>query len=973
MSNLPLRFPIALLLAVVLVTLAWAIWPWVANNDAAAQDGGAKSPMGSQPVVSGAAVVGPVVPGFERFYADDKSDARRGGELLLSELNCTSCHKSSVGQASSLADRQDAYPTKTAPILSGVGGRMKPSFLRKFIADPHAARPGTTMPGLFPGLSEADRNEQVEALVHYLLSLGPKEPEQEFPTIGAQQRGQELFHQVGCAACHGSPQPGAARLATSVPLPNLMEKYTLPSLTQFLLDPLHVRPSGRMPGLNLSGAEARDIASYLLKGLPEVANVKYAYYEGSWNDVPDFSKLTPKATGGTSRIDETLKQRDDHFGFRFEGFLRIDREADYTFALHSDDGSRLKIDGRVVVDNGGVHAPQTKRGRAKLTPGWHAVVVEYFEQAGGEELTAHYEGPGISRRPLADGMSVLKEPPQKESLAVNIKPELVERGRKLFASVGCASCHQLNEGGKQVASNLATTALDKLNVARGCLAEDVGRNVIPSGKAASGKLVAHYHLTNRQRTALAAALRHQQAGAAAGGNGAGSTLSPTDQIADTMMRFNCYACHKRGEIGGVERERDAFFQTTMKEMGDEGRLPPDLDGVGAKLRPKWLEHVFAQGADDRPYMHTRMPRFGMANVGHLVALLPKVDTIKPVPTVELDRPQIHFKSAGWQMIGGKGFGCVKCHSFGPFPAEGIQAMDLAVMSQRLNEDWFKRYIRNPQEFRRGTRMPSAWPPTGKKSLLKDILEGDVDKQIHAVWLYLTDGTAARTPFGMVTAGQMLTPFNEAIIYRNFIQGAGPRAIGVGYPENRHLAFDANNLRIALIWQGSFIDAKRHRTGRGEGFEGPAGASVIKFAEAVQFARLTAADAPWPKQSAKELGYQFRGYRLSADQRPTFLYDLGPVHVEDYPNPIATVAATTLGRTITLKAGEAVENLYFRAAAADKITAGNDGWFMIDGTLRMRLEASGSKPVVRKQGNQMELIVPVKFESGQAKVVQEFAW
>ena len=104
-----------------------------------------------------------------------------------------------------------------------------------------------------------------------------------------------------------------------------------------------------------------------------------------------------------------------------------------------------------------------------------------------------------------------------------------------------------------------------------------------------------------------------------------------------------------------------------------------------------------------------------------------------------------------------------------------------------------------------------------------------------------------------------------------------------------------------------------------------------------------------------------------------MYDLGPVGVEDFPNPIAKLTATTLGRTITLKAGEAVDDLYFRAAAADKIAAAGDGWVTIDGTLRMRLEAGAGKPVVRKQGNQMELIVPVKFEGGQAKVVQEFAW
>ena len=66
---------------------------------------------------------------------------------------------------------------------------------------------------------------------------------------------------------------------------------------------------------------------------------------------------------------------------------------------------------------------------------------------------------------------------------------------------------------------------------------------------------------------------------------------------------------------------------------------------------------------------------------------------------------------------------------------------------------------------------------------------------------------------MVQGRIELVATNEAIIYRNFIEGAGTRAIGVGYPEKANLAFDANELRLARIWQGSFIDASRHRTGR----------------------------------------------------------------------------------------------------------------------------------------------------------------
>ena len=101
--------------------------------------------------------------------------------------------------------------------------------------------------------------------------------------------------------------------------------------------------------------------------------------------------------------------------------------------------------------------------------------------------------------------------------------------------------------------------------------------------------------------------------------------SASEVIAHTLTAFNCYACHERGKVGGVEAGLNAFFTTTQPEMGDEGRLPPPLNGVGAKLNPTYLRKVLDQGADDRPYMHTRMPGFGNANVGHLVALLDQLD------------------------------------------------------------------------------------------------------------------------------------------------------------------------------------------------------------------------------------------------------------------------------------------------------------------------------------------------------------
>jgi hypothetical protein len=70
------------------------------------------------------------------------------------------------------------------------------------------------------------------------------------------------------------------------------------------------------------------------------------------------------------------------FSVRWVGYLSIGQAATYSFALTSDDGARLSIDGRTVVDNGGVHGRSTRTAGVPLSVGPHVVEIEYF-QAGG--------------------------------------------------------------------------------------------------------------------------------------------------------------------------------------------------------------------------------------------------------------------------------------------------------------------------------------------------------------------------------------------------------------------------------------------------------------------------------------------------------------------------------------------------------------------------------------------------------------
>ncbi len=86
------------------------------------------------------------------------------------------------------------------------------------------------------------------------------------------------------------------------------------------------------------------------------------------------------------------------FGLVGRGFIRVPRKGMFTFYLSSDDGSRLTVGDRIVVDHDGPHALSERAGQVALHRGWHPIEVRYFQSGGGYGLRLEVEGPGVSRR-----------------------------------------------------------------------------------------------------------------------------------------------------------------------------------------------------------------------------------------------------------------------------------------------------------------------------------------------------------------------------------------------------------------------------------------------------------------------------------------------------------------------------------------------------------------------------------------------
>lgn len=900
---------------------------------------------------SGAAPVHPRVPGFERFYAplpdpDDedapKLDPLTGGRILLGELNCTSCHVAAD-------DLKKVIRVKQAPVLDEIGSRVRVGWLREFIGKPHVTKPGTTMPDVIGTLPESERAAAVEALVHFLASTGTVVDAH--PDKNSAQKGHAAFQKAGCVACHQPLDDKIADLPTSVPLPDVGQKYSVPSLMAFLKDPLKARPSGRMPALGLKDEEYRDIAQYFVKGVELVPNARYAAFEGNWNDVPDFGALKPKSTGECAGFDLTVAGHTNNFGIRFTTYLKISKPGQYQFYLGSDDGSRLTIADDVVVDNGGVHPHSVKSGKKVLDVGFHPVIVDYFQGGGEWTLDVEISGVGIKQQSIAGFISIdPKDPvPASQTPAFAVDASLVDKGRGLFAKLGCASCHQMKSDNVLVASELKAKPFSELNGATGCLAENV------SGASP------RFDLSARQRASLVTVLK------------AAAVENVDEMVHRTLATLNCYACHKRGALGGVEEARNVYFESLQKEMGDEGRVPPLITGVGDKLRPDWLKHVLINSADDRKnYMVVKMPKFGGNNVGHLVEAFAAVDLkLDPLPVVVFPEPEYRVKADGRHLVGGQALSCIKCHDFGPHPSTGVRAVSLTTMHQRLRPEWVDRYLRDPQAYRPGTRMPAPWP--FGMATIRDILNADVNMQIAAVRLYLSDGGKAAVPVGLVREPMELKPVDEPILYRNFIEGGGSRAIGVGYPEKVNLAWDANDMRLAMIWHGAFIDASRHWTGRGVGFEAPLGDHLIPLAPNAPIARLPSPNDAWPTELARESGFRFLGYSLDVKQRPIFKYSFAGLTVQDYSVPLVKTGDPFPGldRTITLT-GSSADSLYYRAAVGSKIEKLGETEYLIDGFWKMKLTV-GEVPILRQSGSHWELLVPIKLVNGTATLKQSYVW
>lgn len=519
--------------------------------------------------------------------------------------------------------------------------------------------------------------------------------------------------------------------------------------------------------------------------------------------------------------------------------------------------------------------------------------------------------------------------------------EKIDAGRKAFIEHNCAACHPM--GTDATMQPRQAKPLAAMNLENGCLSKEP-------------KSAPDFSLSDAQRAAIRKALEKP------------TPKSDESSINAHLTRMNCIACHVRDDFGGVSPKLDHYFHSSEEALGNESRIPPPLTIVGAKLRPEWMKKVLYDGASVRPYMKTRMPQFGSTGLADLADLMSRHDQLKP--TVVLAPPdretQAPMRDAAHDMLGDQGMNCIACHNYNGKDSPGMKGIDLMTSYERLQPTWFYRYLIEPNAFRPGIIMPSYWPKG--KSVRDDILDGDTEQQIRALWDNFSLGRSARDPSGLRNEPSKLVVTDRTRTYRGRSSVAGYRGIAVGFPGGANYAFNAEYGSISAFWLGEYVRVGWQ--GQGSGNFDPL-SPHIQLRQDVGFLYGEKPPATWPKHPVitkeqpvnpeplypRNHGYAFLGYVLDAQtDTPTFRYRCADVTIEDR---IDASSKQILTRTFSFSSPHDGK-LWFRALTG-KIEKIQENVYRVD---RLKITVPESSGTIRQQpdGSQ-ELLLKFTISEG----------
>jgi len=194
-----------------------------------------------------------------------------------------------------------------------------------------------------------------------------------------------------------TPADGSIRYTTDGSEPTLSSPLVQPEITMDGPGQLTIKsfsPRGAFDKVMKADFKPSSLKPSILPKTAKPGGLRYNYYEGAWDSLPDFGKMKPVLTGIMDKDFNWNKlPRKTNWGARMEGFIEIKEDGYYAFGLSSDDGSKLYIGNQLLVNADGLHGNEDHSGIVPLQKGFYPIRVDYFQREGGMSIELVYVTP----------------------------------------------------------------------------------------------------------------------------------------------------------------------------------------------------------------------------------------------------------------------------------------------------------------------------------------------------------------------------------------------------------------------------------------------------------------------------------------------------------------------------------------------------------------------------------------------------
>lgn len=538
-------------------------------------------------------------------------------------------------------------------------------------------------------------------------------------------RGKELFISLGCHGCHKAK--GYESLYKVAPdLKKIGNKIDHSWLVRWIKNPKKYQPHTRMPTFRMSEEEAIAIAAYLISQSDPNYHEPIQYDKGDANAGKKLFR-----TIGCLGCHKMGKDSDTHT--LTPSYFRHIR----------DQGS---------AGEGNDFAPNLSHVGDKVKPDW--LVNWFLDPKGYNPRTimpkfrlSIQEAKDISAFILTVGTKH-KVPKFEEEI---LSPEKIKQGKELIEKRGCAACHDINgiehkRIGPEL-SNIGAKLPSQLDFGN-TSSQDVERswfawikNKLENPAVFDTELkkskMPSFNLPEDDIKALAIFLKGLDDRVVPGNFIKKLSVRgfEIEQGRKAIVKYNCRGCHRiDGQGGGILKfYKGKYYAPPPLEMGGLH--------VGDRLKDSWMYSFLRKPVPVREWLKVKMPTF-MLDQGEIYYITRYfVNFAKdkiPYERGIRDIPPDNYLIKGRKLV--LAFECEECHD-----EKNSRGPKFSLMSKRLRKNWAKNWLKNTRTLYPGTKMPEHWPiKNGKHVVLskfpkaRDMMGGDVDKQINAIWEYIAN-------------------------------------------------------------------------------------------------------------------------------------------------------------------------------------------------------------------------------------------